>query len=43
MIEFIDNCLKTPRSALAFKNINRLTILNPAKREGGLMTCFEED
>ena len=31
------------RVALSFKTINRITIVNPSKREGGLMQCYEED
>ena len=43
IVEIIENSLKTPKSALAYNNIKRLTILNPSKREGGIMNCYEED
>ena len=43
IIKNIDSKLKSSYSKQAFNDIKRLTILNPNKREGGIMNCFLED
>lgn len=36
----IDRRLRSPLSKEAFKIINRLTILHPERRDGGIMSCY---
>ena len=36
----IDALLRTVRSKIAFLLINRLSIVHPTKRDGGIMKCF---
>ena len=39
IISTIDLCLRSSQSNRSFNWIKRLSILNPNKRDGGLMTC----
>ena len=36
----IDNQLRTKHSKYAFQLINRLTIVHPTRRDGGIMSCY---
>ena len=38
--EIIDKHLRTSQSKTAFNLINRLSIIHPTKRDGGIMQCF---
>ena len=36
----IDELIRTKESKTAFNLINRLSIIHPTKRDGGIMKCF---
>ncbi len=36
----IDEHLRTSQSKTAFQLINRLSIVHPTKRDGGIMKCY---
>ena len=38
--KLIDEHLRTARSKVAFNLVNRLSIVHPTKRDGGIMQCF---
>jgi len=37
----IDDQIRTTRSKYAFQLINRLRIVHPTRRDGGIMNCFQ--
>ena len=36
----IDGLIRSEYSQIAFNDINRITIIHPTKRDGGIMNCF---
>lgn len=43
MIMKIDNLIRSKNSKEAFLTLNRLTIIHPSKRDGGIMKCFLDE
>lgn len=43
MILKIDKLIRTKNSKEAFSTLNRLTIVHPTKRDGGIMKCYIDE
>ncbi len=41
--DLIDQLIRSSESLNAFDHIRKLTIMNPFKRDGGIMNCYEND
>ena len=43
MINSIDDNWRTPQSKISHQTIKRITVMNPDKRDGGVVSCLSID